>query len=209
MCSRLHGVILLEDKPIESAYGQFRAEQIVGACDKLLKDMSFEELTVKDIVEVLGISRPTFYRYFTDKYEIAQWFWDSTGEQYLKECGRSLDWYESSRLMIRSFMKYPTFSTKSVIVSGEKDVNAVINHGYRKRISYLEDVIQELNPVLLTDDLKFQIEFFTDAESRAIAHWMSDGLPQSPEQLSRRIVACVPHELYDLIDRAHREYVSK
>ena len=48
-------------------------EAIAAAFEKLLSERSFTKIPVKDITEVCGISRNTFYYHFKDKYELMDW----------------------------------------------------------------------------------------------------------------------------------------
>ena len=41
-----------------------RREEIVNACEKLYKTMSFREITLKEISEETSFSRPSIYDYF-------------------------------------------------------------------------------------------------------------------------------------------------
>lgn len=47
-----------------------RREEIVNACEKLYKTMSFREITLKEIGNEVPFSRPTIYNYFRTKEEI-------------------------------------------------------------------------------------------------------------------------------------------
>ena len=47
-----------------------RREEIVNACEKLYKTMSFREITLKEISEETFFSRPSIYNYFATKEEI-------------------------------------------------------------------------------------------------------------------------------------------
>ena len=47
-----------------------RREEIVNACEKLYKTMSFREITLKEISEETSFSRPSIYNYFATKEEI-------------------------------------------------------------------------------------------------------------------------------------------
>lgn len=47
-----------------------RREEIVNACEKLYRTMSFKDMTLKDIGEEVPFSRPTIYNYFKTKEEI-------------------------------------------------------------------------------------------------------------------------------------------
>ena len=47
-----------------------RREEIINACEKLYETMSFKEITLKEIGNVVPFSRPTIYNYFQTKEEI-------------------------------------------------------------------------------------------------------------------------------------------
>ena len=47
-----------------------RKEEIIKACEKLYKTMSFREITLKDIGRETSFSRPAIYNYFQTKEEI-------------------------------------------------------------------------------------------------------------------------------------------
>ena len=47
-----------------------RREEIVDACEKLYRTMSFREITLKEISEETSFSRPSIYNYFATKEEI-------------------------------------------------------------------------------------------------------------------------------------------
>ena len=47
-----------------------RREEIINACEKLYKTMSFKEITLKEIGNEVPFSRPTIYNYFQTKEEI-------------------------------------------------------------------------------------------------------------------------------------------
>lgn len=45
-------------------------DRIIQSFKKLVNEYSFDKVTVTMIADVTGISRPIFYRYFKDKYEL-------------------------------------------------------------------------------------------------------------------------------------------
>ncbi len=47
-----------------------RKEEIINACEKLYKTMSFKDITLKEIGNETSFSRPTIYNYFQTKEEI-------------------------------------------------------------------------------------------------------------------------------------------
>ena len=47
-----------------------RREEIINACERLYRTMSFREITLKEIGSITSFSRPTIYNYFETKEEI-------------------------------------------------------------------------------------------------------------------------------------------
>lgn len=47
-----------------------RKEEIVKACEKLYKTMSFKDITIKEIAKETSFTRPSIYNYFVTKEEI-------------------------------------------------------------------------------------------------------------------------------------------
>ena len=47
-----------------------RREEIINACEQLYQTMSFKEITLKEIGNIVPFSRPTIYNYFQTKEEI-------------------------------------------------------------------------------------------------------------------------------------------
>lgn len=54
------------------AHGKRMRHAICNAMAALLAEKSFLKITVRDIMEKAEIQRATFYRYFRDKYEVAE-----------------------------------------------------------------------------------------------------------------------------------------
>ena len=48
-----------------------RREEIINACQRLYRTMSFKEITPKEIENSTSFSRPTIYNYFKIKEEIS------------------------------------------------------------------------------------------------------------------------------------------
>ena len=47
-------------------------ERIIFCFKKLVIEKGFEEIRIKDITDLAGLTRPTFYTYFKDKYEVVE-----------------------------------------------------------------------------------------------------------------------------------------
>ena len=177
----------------EEAYARTRMLQILGALEEIAESTPYPAVTVRMICERAGISRPTFYRYFKDKDDVVQWYWDQSGEKHLRQMGREQGWYEGNLRMLLEFREHAALM--SAVLAHDEGVNSCIKHGYRQRVRYLRELIAGENALALNDDTDFEIRFFADAESRAIAQWVQKGMVEKPEVLARRLEDCVPPRL--------------
>ncbi|MBQ1467314.1 MAG: TetR family transcriptional regulator [Solobacterium sp.] len=71
-----------------------RREEIINACEKLYQTMSFKEITLKEIGNVVPFSRPTIYNYFQTKEEIFLALFEREYDRWNKDLTAILDGYE-------------------------------------------------------------------------------------------------------------------
>ena len=50
---------------------KYRLAEAMKTC---MKTTSVDDITIRQIVEVCGVTRQTFYRNFLDKYDLINWF---------------------------------------------------------------------------------------------------------------------------------------
>ena len=55
---------------------------LANAFEELLQTKSFDEITVTDIVKHCGAARSTFYKYFSDKYDVMIWKYENASKPY-------------------------------------------------------------------------------------------------------------------------------
>ena len=52
--------------------------KLADSIKECMKTTPVDKITVKDIVERCGLTRQTFYRNFKDKYDLINWYFDTT-----------------------------------------------------------------------------------------------------------------------------------
>lgn len=73
-----------------------RKDEIVNACEKLYKTMSFKEITIKDIAKETTFTRTSIYNYFETKEEI---FLSLYEKEYIR-------WNEDLEAILKSIKKF-------------------------------------------------------------------------------------------------------
>lgn len=51
----------------------------------LMKDKNYEDIKIKDILEISQVSRRTFYRHFANKQELLNYYFEKVIDEYLRE----------------------------------------------------------------------------------------------------------------------------
>lgn len=97
--------------------GYERRMQIVQALSELFEALPIESVTVNGICERAGISKPTFYRYFTDKYDAVNWYHYAYSSRVLYQIGRTLTWHEATVRMFEHVLEERTFYERAFLQS--------------------------------------------------------------------------------------------
>ena len=78
-------------------------EQMAAALIAALEKKPLEQITVKEIVEAVGVSRQTFYYHFHDIYEIVEWIFESASTMILSEFS-SIDCWQIGYVIIMQWV---------------------------------------------------------------------------------------------------------
>lgn len=60
-----------------------------------MKSTPVEEITVRQICEICGVTRQTFYRNFLDKYDLINWYFDKLLTKSFEHMGRGTTVFDS------------------------------------------------------------------------------------------------------------------
>ncbi len=164
-------------------------------------DRPLDKLTVKDICAAASISRDTFYRYFSSKYDIPVWHGKFVQSLYLDEAGRTIDlktgYYHDFRLLAqeKEFYKNALRNFGRTI----QEFPEMIAH--RKEV--LRDTIGEWNHIPITNEMEFCIDAYASLETLLVTRWLRDECQTSPEVFAEYMLSVVPRKIYKALD--HRE----
>lgn len=171
--------------------------EILDAAERLLLDRSFADLKVKDICAEAGVSKPTFYSRFSDKYAIAQWHFTQVCEKSLYQIGRTLSWDEGDIIAVEGIYARRKFYTKAHQESrGYQSISAF---GHRIAHDALTETIVDYRGLDLTDELVFQINYWANSTLITVTNWSRKGMSVPPKEFAALLTSCAPRELYELL----------
>lgn len=147
------------------------------ALKELMLEQSFEKIRVADICEKCNMNRKSFYYHFKDKYDLANWIFDTEFMELAEE--HSLDvlnaphsfeehWH-SLVVVCEYFYENRGFYRKIMKVEGENSFSA---HFRQFLFPIMEKRVEDL--VGQEEISKMALDFIVDGLLCAIGHWLLD-----------------------------------
>lgn len=155
---------------------------------ELVREESFEKVSVSDICDACRVSRKTFYYHFRDKYALVEWIFDTEFIAAMQETSLEDRWC-FIRLLCGYFYQERSFYAKLMQFHGQ---NSFRQYFQEFLLGILEPFILpesgEIAAVANQDGTKpeivreFYAHFITDAVLMAIFRWVIRGATPPPEE---------------------------
>jgi AcrR family transcriptional regulator len=169
----------------------------VQALDELMRSKPIDDISVNSICEQAGMSRATFYRYFSDKYAISTWFLCYIQLQGVDRIGRSCSWYEGYFLNEALIMEHLDFFKNSAASQDSHSLDRVVP---KIRRNTLFTTLEDYHNVKIDDHMRFLVNAAVLMETHLFPSWHYGKYDCSLEEVCRWGVECVPHELFELLN---------
>lgn len=177
---------------------QTTKDLLAESLKELAKFKPVDKITVKELTQNCGLTPPTFYNHFRDKYELMAWIYNQRVEASLKNFGRG----DSFEDVICKWME--------IILEDEKFFlnllkNAVGQNSFRYTtndyaIGLLEEWIKSRHNLReLSPEIIFCVRFFMRAVSEFIKDWSLEKWECSPRDMAKFFVAAMPASLKPLL----------
>lgn len=151
---------------------------------------AIDDISVQKLCANCGISRRTFYNHFRDKYDLIDWIYKTEAVDYLTLVGEECSWYDVVIMKLNIIKKSPGFYRR--VYRQEWFLESFYN--ITKQL-YLETIRKNGGGT----DIEFEVEFYCYACVKETGLWVLGGLKESPEELVKRFVRCLPPSLIPLL----------
>jgi AcrR family transcriptional regulator len=167
------------------------------ALEELLQSNPLTAITVADICQRCDASRSTFYRHFTDKYDLMNSVYQRNVDHIIRSLPESSGWglwlvdvlrfLAAKRRYFRSIMGY----------SGRESFsNFLYAYSYRSR---LDSIAKAQAPEPVPSSVEYALKVYTAGSCRVTEMWIMDGCPVVPEELASHFIAAAPASLSGLM----------
>ncbi len=170
--------------------------KFIGALKILMESEPLDRITVTEIVNACEVTRPTFYRYFKDKYDLVNWYFDILAQKSFRQMGVSLSLREGLVKKFQLMMEERVFFSSAFSSSAQ---NCLIDYDYECIYQFYQDVIHKKDPALLTPEIDFLLRMYCHGSIFMTAEWTKNHMDLPPEEISGRLLDALPPKLYELL----------
>lgn len=171
-------------------------EVLAASLENILERKSFEKTTVEDIINECGVSRTTFYRHFTDKYELMNWVYKNHVDNFNKANPEISSWRNMVLDVCHFIDGKQNYFGHIVRFTGQNSFNDFL-FGYSVR--YCEDRLQKAAGYQrVPEEMIISAEMYVAGTEHALLDWIKSDYRLPPEKFSNLLCANMPIPLRNL-----------
>jgi len=175
-------------------------ESLADALRQMMQVKPIDKITVKDLVEICGVNRQTFYYHFDDVYDLLEWVFEEDANRVLP---REVV-YEHWRQDVLFFMQYLQENSAFTL-------NVYNSNSRLYMLRYLEEKMERCIrsfAVIVSDgsnidrqDFEFVVRFYAKCAIGFISRWLDLGMQLPKEITTERILHTMEDSMENILDR--------
>lgn len=159
---------------------------LAGALKDALRSTPLAKVTVSGLTNAVGVTRQTFYLYFSDVYDLAAWVFTTEIADHIMAHATYAEWADGCRQLL-VYLKRNRDQTYAVIRSlRHAELERFLHHSLRAMMAVIVGEL-EGDLKLAQDDRDFVIDHYTLAVVGHVMHWLATDMTEDPRVLVGRI----------------------
>lgn len=156
----------------------------------LMAKNSINKITVKDIVDNCGLTRQTFYRYFKDKFDLVNWYFERIADKSFKQLSNGLSLYEGLEKKFSFIRKEKNFFIQAFLI---EDCNSLINYDFQCIYKFYYDII--CSKTKMDESLDFMLRLYCHGSICMTMEWLQNNLDKSDKEMAYLLIDAMPNKL--------------
>lgn len=162
-------------------------------------DRPLSQLTVEDLCAKVGISRQTFYNYFSSKNDMPLWYSSFCDEITLREIGRTLTWRDGLTGYFELLKREQRFFGYT-LDKMERNRGDRLRAAGRVERHFRETVEKRMGQGALNEEMEFCIKACADMLVTQVSGWFDSDMKLEPKVMARYVENCVPYGLHRALE---------
>ncbi len=166
------------------------------AIKDLIKVVPLDKIAVTDIVTRSGMTRQTFYRYFKDKYDLVNWYFEKLVLQSFRQMGNGCSLQEALQLKFAFINSEHSFFKEAF---KSNDCNNLVNYDFNCIYEFYKGIIEKNLNHSVDDDLDFLLKMYCKGSIDMTVDWVLNDMPISIEKIVSLLIEALPKRLEPFI----------
>ena len=169
---------------------------LADTLEEMMKRKDLKDIHIQDICDKAGVSRPTFYYHFRDKYDLVAWIYLQDMIAAYKEAGvtsvaRGKEPYmEQMRVSLRKFREREGFYQSAL---KQLDQNSLRESMWQSCVnSSLNEIRTILGTNTLSSELEDAVKFYYYGINDLTCDWITGDLKRTEEEMVRYYLDFMP-----------------
>ena len=171
---------------------KYRLAEAVKEC---MKTTPLEDITIKQIVSVCGLTRQTFYRNFMDREDLINWYFNIILNESFRQMGFGKTVYDG---LVRKFgyirQEHLFFSA----AFAADTQNSLKDHDFQMIYDFYRRLIREKTGSLPDEEISALLEMYCQASVYMTVEWVLRRTQISASELTQLMLDAMPEKIRQL-----------
>lgn len=166
------------------------------AIKELIKTRPLDKITVTDIVIKAGKTRQTFYRYFKDKYDLVNWYFEKLVLKSFHQMDNGCSLYEALHLKFEFILNEHSFFKEAF---KSNDYNNLINYDYNCIYNFYKEIIENNLGHQIDKEIDFLLKMYCKGSIDMTVDWILNDMPIDIDSIVVLLIEALPKRLEPFI----------
>lgn len=178
-------------------------ESLGNALKQMIAIKPIEKITVKDLVEICGVNRQTFYYHFDDVYDLLEWVFEEDANKVLPREVTYSHWREDVAIFFKYLLDNSTFALN---IYNSQSRTYMLRYFKRRLQSCIRSfaVIVSEGKNIDRGDFEFVVEFYSNCVVGLISQWLDLGMKLPKEITKDRLMQVLDNSVENIIERFNK-----
>ena len=157
-------------------------ESLAAALKQMMNVKPIGKITVKDMVEICGVHRQTFYYHSDDVYDLLEWGFEEDANRFLPQKVVYEHWREDIMIYLDYLQENSTFALNVYNSNSRLYMLRYLEEKMEGCIRSFAEIVSE-GQNIDRQDFEFVVKFYSKCAIGLIAQWMDLGM-QLPKEIT-------------------------
>lgn len=175
-------------------------EAFAAALKQMMAVKPIDRITIKDLVDICGVNRQTFYYHFDDVYDLLEWVFEQDASRVLPKEIAVDHWRED----VTIFFEYLYQNSSFVINVYNSDSRRYMLRFLKERLEGCIRGFAEIvsaNRNIDRQDFEFVVEFYSNGIIGLISQWLDLGMKLPYSITKERFLVALDNSVENLLYR--------